>query len=69
MNSQIEAYYYEEREDTWFVELRGTRRLYDITEYDPENPLGGKIYQAIKASLPIYRRTCHCYNECKDGIN
>lgn len=54
MKSEIERYYYEDREDAWFVELRGTRQLYDVVESEADNPLGREVYSAIKASLPVY---------------
>lgn len=54
MRSEIERHYYDEYEDAWVVELRGTRQLYDVIEREPRNPLGKEVSSAIFASLPVY---------------
>lgn len=55
MAGEIENYYYEEHEGSWFVNLRGPRKLYDVMELEPDRPeVGNAICYALKAVLPIY---------------
>jgi hypothetical protein len=58
ISARIEDYYFNERDDTWYVELRGSRKLYDgmwESYEEPRSDIGQRIYYAIKACLPIHK--------------